>query len=302
MDMNMMNMTRRADLASRAMLVSFGVSQWTAHKRDKVTSAEIADQKGASRSAGNYNKVLIGKDALAKVSAAVSAGRTDHAFYSLPWMNDGTRILPVQVFDTYSAKMRANKEQFDSAVSEFIGNYSEYVEEARKNLGSLFNYDDYPMRQEIRKRFNWSISVMPMPDAADFRVNLDSAVVAAMQTEMTANIQSAMGNATSDAFSRLHGVVKTMAEKLKGYDPTAGRQGGYFRDTLVTNLAELIEIMPGLNLTGDAALAAHIEAARENLITHSAQTLRDDWKLRDAVANEATRIADEISNQMGWFE
>ena len=58
-----MSFNRKTDITSRAMLVAFSVSQWTAHKRDKAVSAEVAANKGAKREAGNYNKVLIGKGA-----------------------------------------------------------------------------------------------------------------------------------------------------------------------------------------------------------------------------------------------
>ena len=298
--MQMLINPRKSDIASRAMLVSFGISQWTAHKRDKATSAEIADAKGASRQAGNYNKVLIGKDALSKIQSTVSAARQDHAFYTLPWLNDGTRILPVQAFEKYSEVMRKHREAFDSAVSEFIANYPDYVENAKQTLGALFNYDEYPMRQEIRKRFSWQIGVMPMPDAADFRVDMDQATVLAMQGDMQNHIESALKAATSDAMTRIHGVAKAMADRLAAYDPTAGKQGNPFRDSLVGNVRELLEILPALNLTNDSSLATMIETVRDKLAANDAAELRDNPELRAETAKEAKALADQISDLMDW--
>lgn len=300
MDMNI-KINRRADIASRAMLVSFSVSQWTAHKRDKQTSAEIAESKGAKRDSGNYNKVLIGRENLAKVAQIVQAARQDHVFMSLPWMNDGTRILPVQAFAKYAETMRKHREAFDSAVREFIAEYPAYIEEARQNLGSLFNPDDYPMRQEIGAKFKWAIATLPMPDAADFRVDLDQATVLQMQAEMQDQIGQALKTATNDAFSRLHDVVQNMAEKLAAYDPAKGKQGNPFRDSLVQNMRDLLEIMPGLNLTGDARLSDAIAKASERLATHEAQDLRENADLRNETAKEAAKLADEISEAMGGF-
>lgn len=300
MQMNV-KINRRADIAARAMLVSFSVSQWTAHKRDKKTSAEIAETKGAKRDSGNYNKVLIGRENLAAVAAIVQAARQDHIFMSLPWMNDGTRILPVQAFTKYAETMRKHREAFESAVSEFVAQYPDYIQQARQDLGELFNPDDYPMRQEIAGKFKWSIGTLPMPDAADFRVDLDQATVLQMQAEMQDQIGEALRAATADAFSRLYDVVQAMASKLAAYDPAKGKQGNPFRDSLVSNMRELLEIMPSLNLTGDSALETAIATARDRLAIHEAQDLRDNAELRKETATEAAKLADEIADAMGGF-
>lgn len=140
-----------------------------------------------------------------------------------------------------------------------------------------------------------------MPDAADFRVDLDQATVLQMQAEMQDQIGQALKTATNDAFSRLHDVVQNMAEKLAAYDPAKGKQGNPFRDSLVQNMRDLLEIMPGLNLTGDAKLAEAIAKASEHLAIHEAQDLRENAELRAETAKEASKLADEISEAMGGF-
>lgn len=292
---------RKTDITSRAMLVAFSVSQWTAHKRDKAVSAEVAGMKGAKREAGNYNKVLIGKGALSRIQAVVTAARNDHAFLSAPWMQDGTRILPVATFESYSAKMRAHKEAFDAAVNEFVENYDSYIEQARETLGALFDWEDYPMKQEIRKKFQWGIAVMPVPSADDFRVDLDAATVDAMQRDMQAHFDAAVKTATGDAFTRLHGVARAMADKLAAYDPAAGKQGNPFRDSLVENVRELLEVLPALNLSQDARLDSLITAAHDKLANHAPDDLRQDAALRAETAKEAAAIADQIADVMGFF-
>ena len=64
---------------------------------------------------------------------------------------------------------------------------------------------------------------------------------------------------------------------------------GIFRDSLVSNLAEVLALVPDLNLADDAQIA---ELARQagDLVEHDASTLRDDPIAR---ANTASR-ADEI--------
>lgn len=299
--MNAMNMKteRRTDIASRAMLVQLSVGQWTARKLDKKVSDDVAAQHKAKHGAGNYNKVLIARGNLAAIASVVAQARADHAYLSLPWLQDGTRILPVDAFNRYTGLMQRHREAFEREVNGFCANYPEYIAQAQDSLGDLFNRADYPSPDDMRRRFSWSVTVLPMPDAADFRVDLDAAAVAALQADMASNVQDALQNAMGDAFERLHKVVRNMADKLAAYDPAQGKQGNPFRDSLVQNVRDLVDVLPALNLTGDARLSQAIDRVRGKLTTHDAQDLREDDALRTETAKEAADIADAMA---GWMQ
>ena len=298
--MNAMNMktTQRASLSNRAMLVQLSVGQWTARKLDRKVTADVATRNGAKSGAGNYNKVLIARGNLAAIGAVVSQAREDHAFMSLPWLQDGTRIMPVDAFNRYRAVMQKHRETFEREVNEFCASYPEYVEQAKETLGALYNPADYPKVEDIRRRFHWSVTVLPLPDASDFRVDLDAATVAELQAGMAQDVQNAMDSAMGNAFERLHKVTRNMADKLAAYDPSKGKQGNPFRDSLVQNVRDLLDVLPSLNITGDARLAQAIEDTRSKLTAHDAQDLREDDTLRADVAKAADAIADAMQ---GWF-
>jgi hypothetical protein len=296
-----MNMTietpRTVDLSTRVLLVNFSVSQWTARKLDKRVTADVAKANDAKRDVGRYNKVLIARGALAAIGAIVTAARDDHATYSLPWFQDGTRVMPVDAFKTYAAKMQAHREAFEREVREFIEGYDDYVNDARADLGALFNQADYPARSELAKRFGWRLTALPMPNATDFRVALDKETVTALQANMKADIESAMTSAVGDVASRLGTVARAMADKLTAYNPNAGKQGNPFRDSLVENMRELLGVLPMLNVTGDARIAKAIADAQSKLVRHDAQALREDAKLRSETARAAADIAKAME---GW--
>jgi hypothetical protein len=289
---------RKLDITSRAMLAQFTVSQWEARKTDKRATLQTIEQNNAKRDSGTFHKSLIAKDALADIKAVVGKARQDHADMSLPWLQDGTRILPVDAFDRYTNAMQAHRQAFERAVSDFCVNYPDFIEQARDSLGDLFNPDDYPPVAYINRRFSWHIAILPMPAASDFRVDMDSATVALIQSEMNETIDAAIGGAMRDVSNRLYSVVKAMADKLSGYDPTLGKQGGVFRDSLVENIRELLAVLPALNLTGDKAFADLIEQTRDKLATHDAATLRDDSTLRNETAKAAADIADALAGFM----
>jgi len=290
---------RATDLTSRVLLVQLSISQWTARKLDKRVTADVAQREDAKRDAGRYNKSLVARGALAAIAAIAAEARVDHASYTLPWLQDGTRIMPVDAFKTYSAKMQKHREAFEREVADFLASYPDYIEQAREDLGGLFNAADYPSKWEVAKRFAWRVNTLPMPSAADFRVDLDKDTVAALQADMQADIKAAMGDAVKDVADRLHKVARAMADKLAAYDPAAGKQGNPFRDSLVENVRELVAVLPMLNVTGDAQIAKAIEDARAKLVRHDAQALREDAALRAETAQSAADIADAMASFMG---
>lgn len=292
---------RPVDLSSRAMLVNVSISQWSARKLDKRVTADVNASHGAGADAGRYNKSLIARDALAEIKTIVSAARADHVKLTLPWLQDGTRILPAAGFAKYSETMRKHREAFEAATADFVANYPDYVRDAAAYLNGMFDPAEYPDASQIERRFAWSLRVFPMPDAADFRVDLAKETVDAMRREIADAMSDAVSDAMADAFDRLHKAVRHMADKLREFKPKSGddRATGIFRDSLVENVRELVAILPGLNLTGDARLADAIAATEAKLTAYDADTLRSDDAKRDEVAKAAEQIADDLAAFMG---
>ena len=99
---------------------------------------------------------------------------------------------------------------------------------------------------------------------------------------MRCPIEEASACAQEELRDRLSDAIRKVAVKLR--DPKA-----IFRDTLVSNLTEILALVPDLNLADDPQIA---DLARQagDLVEHDAATLRDDPIAR---ANTASR-ADEI--------
>lgn len=288
-------------LSSRAMLAQISIRQWSGRKLDKNVTAKTNADHGARADAGRYNKALIAKDALAEVAAVVGRARKDHEFYSLPWLQNGCRIMPAAGFQVYASAMQKHREDFESAVADFLTNYPDFVADAEKVLGDMFDRAEYPDAATIAGRFSWAVTILPLPDAADFRVTLADDEASRLRAEIASTMQEAARAAMADTWQRLYDAVSAMATKLKDYKPATdtAKADGIFRDSLVENLRDLVEILPGLNLTGDAALAAMTDKAREALTMHDAKTLRDNDGIRDDVATAAAEIADAMAAFMG---
>jgi hypothetical protein len=130
-------------LSSRAMLCSLSISMWSARKHDKDASEEIATRHGAQSDAGRYHKVLLPKEALAEIQKIVSEARQEHYFMTLPWDDNGYRVLPAAVYMDHVEKMRTLSNRFTAAVEAMTGQFSQLVEHSRIRLGGLFCDQDY---------------------------------------------------------------------------------------------------------------------------------------------------------------
>src|ERR1700736_4039183 len=101
--------TNTTSLSERAMLASLNIRRWQAALTDKKITAEVATNHAVSeKRAGRYRKNAIDVEApsFKGVVCAASELRNKHYFYTLPWSQDGARILTTAIFEEYSTEMR----------------------------------------------------------------------------------------------------------------------------------------------------------------------------------------------------
>lgn len=285
-------------LASRAMLRGVRISQWDGRKLDKRASDEVIRSKGAASDAGRFNKTLVPPEALSDVKAAANRIRTIHARYTLPWSDNGLDILPAASVQAYDADMRQARMDFEDATERLVALYPTLLETAPARLGELFNPGDYPTTAEIRSRFGIRIRTLPMPTAADFRVEISDAQARMLREEIERDSREALEEAMRAAWQRVADVVSPMIEKLRTYRPAAfkgDKAEGIFRDTLVQNVRDLVSVLPAFNLTSNPDLESITAAMERDLCGHDAEALRDDAFLRTQTADAAQSILDHVS-------
>lgn len=297
--MNMMTVPKSASsiLASRAMIVSLTISQWSGRRLDRQITDEVNQQHNAASDAGRYNKLLLPKEALAPIVSVVGETRADFLKRTLPWMDNGSRIMASDGYLNHMSWIRSQTSKFERAVNDFIRAYPGHVQEAQTRLKSMFKPEDYPDTDELRRKFQVECKVLPVPTSEDFRVDMSDVQAQRIREDIERQVADATGDAVRDVYQRIANVTGRMVERLNGYKPP-GRRGdraeGVFRDSLVENVRDLIGILPALNIVGDAELAAMVDKLKP-LAEHNASVLRDDPALRKSVATEAQAILDSVS-------
>lgn len=292
------------DISTKAMLVSLKITQWTCSKKDKEVTEDVLLQHQAQRGTGSFSKKLLAKEQMQNIRQIAGAARNRHYELTLPWSQDGARILPAAMFPTYDQELRQMKGEFEVAVREFVQNYPDYVDDARLRLGGLFKSEDYPQASEIEGKFSWELIVAPLPSGNDFRVGLSKEMTDAIRQEIEARTLQQVEAGAKDVWQRTFKVVEHMAKSLEDYSVVKDDDGkektlNPFRDSLVENVREIAKLLPALNVTGDANLTRMASEITAKLTLRDPKDLRTDKKVRKTQAKDARKILEEMSEMMG---
>jgi hypothetical protein len=110
-----------------------------------------------------------------------------------------------------------------------------------------------------------------------------------------------MAGAVQSLWQRVHDTVTAMAERLEMFrrDPKTEKVEHPFRDSLVLNLRELVDLLGRLNVTGDTALEATRQRLLERVCPVEPDELRTDDRLRAKQAKECREVLNSMAGYMG---
>ena len=278
-------------ISSSAMLVELNISTWTGRKLDKIVSAEIDARKQTTTRAGNYNKKLFADEpTFDAISKFAGNARTFHYHATMPWSDSGLRLLTTAMYFEYQKTISQMEMDFSGLIDEFINDYQNMVLRAEHKLGDMFDVLDYPDPDSLRDKFRFSVKFSPVPDVGDWRVDIGNdareTLQLSYQQAYTANLESAY----KDVWDRTHEALVNMSAKL------AGNTKQIFRDTLVTNVKEMIDLLDKFNITGDAKMRQAKVKIQSALSGVTPDALREDDEFR----LDTKQKVDDLLKEFSW--
>ena len=274
------------NLSEKALLVNLTISQWTGKKEDKGISRQIEREHNA-HNAGKFNKILIAENELKKIQSVSNAARSFLKENTLPWGDNGDRLLPSTNYFEFVSAYRKHKDDFILAVDNFIQQYPSLKIEAKRRLNGMFREADYPTTNIMKSKFSIDISFMPISDIKDFRLEIDAEEVQNLRSQIESEFNHRISQSVNDMWLRIKEVVGHVVDKLSEKDPI-------FRNTLIENIRELIDILPRLNFTNNPDINSTIHSMKALLV--DPDSLRNNAQLRSEKAKEAKAILDKISD------
>ena len=244
--------TSAPTISSAAMLVELSISVWTARKKDRRASDDVTYQSHAAKGVASVNKKLLGDcDELVAVQKFASNVRSTHYASTMPWSDSGIRLLPTAQYFKYHEQMTGLKAEFDRLVQVFLDAYDWEVMQAQTKLGSLFNRDEYPTVESLRNKFAFRLNYIPVPDAGDWRVDMNNETQDALRKQYETFYSDQMERAMRDVWERLHSEAKRFVKQLTVDND--GKKGKLYQST-IDHLSQLADLLDAANFTNDPNL------------------------------------------------
>jgi hypothetical protein len=293
--MNQFETAPIAGVARAAMLVDLQISLYSGRKQDKATQAEVTQSKGAnSKRAASVYKSLFAEcvelDAITKFQARA---RAEHYRLTKPWNDYGARLLPTALLQKYKLEMNQYEAEFTRLVEVFLDKYDTLVAAAAFQLGTLFDREEYPTREQVARKFRFDISYSPLPTAGDFRLDIESEVQRDLMRQYQKRMEQQLEAAAQDSWTRLHDALTRLSDRLVVEEDGKKRK---FHDTMVTGALELCDLLTDMNVTNDPAL----EKARRRLEETLSGVTPKDLRESDGTRAVTKQKVDAILAAFDW--
>jgi hypothetical protein len=280
-----------AVVARSAMMVELHISVYSGRKQDKSTQAEVTTAKGSgSAKAASVYKNLFAEckelDALTKFQARA---RAEHYRLTLPWNDQGARLLPTASLLEYQQTMGRYRNEFERLVDAFLDKYDTLVAAAAFQLGTLFDRQEYLSRAQVALRFRMESSFTPLPTSGDFRLDVESTVQRELVEQYERRMEAKLAQANQDSWSRLHEALLRLSDRLVVEEDGKKRK---FHDTMVTGALELCELLTVMNVTNDPELEKARRKVEEVLSGVTPKELRDEHSTRIQTKQQVDAILD----------
>lgn len=285
------------------MLVTISFTALGMTRTDKDASEAVTVDNHAVKGAARVVvSRLPGADAHHKAITSVQREAKDIIDKHTMHFEKDWRLLPNRRFEALIQEMAGVKSKFEQAMHQLKMNAGTIVHRAEQNKGD-FNVD-IPTEEELLNSYSMETEFRPVPAGDHFR-GLPDSTARKLALRLDARIAENVASAQNDILERFRGPIRSFIDRMKAYDEREREQAqgkdngrvGVFRDTVVTNIRDLFNVLTSFNVTGDERLKELGEQV-EALAHTNPDDLRRSATTRDAAVQKAQEIA---TNLEGWL-
>lgn len=295
-------------LHETATLVRLTAKHPSGIKRDGDMNKHTADHfKVQSSKLIQTNKHIFGHDINKYFRRILNQFR--NGFYydlTVPWSNNGTdndgykvvgwRLCPNTNLTQLQSEVDKAKIEWNKEVKEFLKNYANMLEGAKRNLGDAYKESDYEVLDQIKHRFVFEFELEMVPSISDDIRTTVSAEQRKLIEGQTANrLAKNVRTILVTTIDALVEQVEHVSAKLQEYDPK-NKKASYFNKSSFDKLRTALDMLPRINsdiLGNDATITgSHQKLVSIMATIDSVESLRDD-----SVAGNSRRkkLADDLA-------
>ena len=268
-------------LLSKAVIVSFKTGRFGNTKRVSKGEIEITfNGEQVDRDALKTNKELLDSKELQAIGSFDAKTRVKLLTYCLPsYVDDGYYFLPISLIETVNDYLARRQTERSYLVNDFLAIYPAKRDSARLRLGPLFRSTDYPSEDAVRRTFTWTVRYISFSVPSSL-----SEISADLFREETRKQEEMWESAAREVeiglTEALAGLVERAIEKLS-FQVNGKPQ--VFRDSMVENFNEFLDLFDQRNLTSNASLTALAGQARQLMAGVDPSTLRSNLGARERI-------------------
>jgi hypothetical protein len=227
---------------------------------------------------------------------AVTAVRTEALTYwrdnSLPFPEPGIRLIPRDQIETFTERLTDFREKLDAAVIELENHYYSMQNEARRQLGNLFNPADYPPTLAGLFAIGWDF---PNVEPPDYLMRLHPDVYETERARVASQFDQAVALAEQAFIEQFNSVITHLCERLEKGDDG---QPKVFRDSAVNNVKDFFDRFKSLSVRSNDQLDALVTQAQDALRGVNPTRLRANPATRETVAENLKKVEETLSGML----
>jgi hypothetical protein len=272
------------DVFQKACLIQLSSSHW---QGSRILEQGIMERLGENSEWLRGRKYLINPELLGPIRTALHQARGMVQKFSLPFPITSLYLVPKESLTVVDERLQAYKNRFWNKVEEFEAVYESAREEARVNLGALFNEADYPMDIRSKFKFDWRFLVLTVPTKSKILTpEIYEREKQKFETLMDETRELAM-TALREEFGQ---IINFLVERL-------GNNGGKpktLNGSMFNKLHEFIEDLATRNIFEDERLVELCEQARSVIGGVSPYGLKYNDSIRENIHSQMAVLKNAI--------
>lgn len=253
-------------------------------------SSTVAEQWNADPACLSIKKHLIDTkhDTYRKLLALKNEIRAYWLQETLPSLDRGIRLLPMDRVSTFQAKMISYLELWNGQVKQLDLVWDDITNEMRSKLGQLFKEEDYARKPSEVLAFRWEYCDIKLPrqlvdvvyqqELDKFRKKMDATILLIEESFMT----------------ELSDLVEHLIDRLER-DPATGERKR-FKEATVANFHEFFERFKSLNISDNEQLVNLINQAQKIISGVTPDLLRQNDSVAQRVSDEMKQLHATLEN------
>ena len=235
-----------------------------------------------------------------------------HKQNTIPYVDRGPRLLPVERYDEYRTTMRRLVLDVENSLSRLKPNYDRYVAQdiAFRNrpritiLGEVepsarAKVEDYPTADEFAEQISLTFTFAPLPDNSHWLFDVDDEDRAALDQNASQVYKAALAYLKAKVETPLVKLIEALSVPA-GTKDDEGKRQGIFRDTKVTNVLDATASVRSLAM-GDTNVLEAVTLVEQVIapIAVNPDVVRQSPVVREQAAAKLKAVADRFGGFFG---